>query len=190
VGGNGCGKTTLAKVVTGLYLPESGVIRANGTVVEAVAQAAYRQLFSAVFSDFHLFESLLHAADSEIDGMANDWLHKLHLDHKVKVEAGAFSTRDLSQGQRKRLALIAACLEDRPVMVFDEWAADQDPLFKDFFYYEILSELKARGKTLLVISHDDRYFAVADRMIKMERGQIIECSTAAECAAAAIRSAE
>lgn len=190
VGGNGCGKTTLAKVVTGLYLPESGVIRANGAVVEAAAQAAYRQLFSAVFSDFHLFESLLHAADSDIDRMANDWLCKLHLDHKVKVEAGAFSTRDLSQGQRKRLALIAACLEDRPVMVFDEWAADQDPLFKDFFYYEILSDLKARGKTLLVISHDDRYFAVADRIIKMERGQIIECSTAVEDATAAIRSAE
>lgn len=178
VGGNGCGKTTLAKVITGLYVPESGTIRANGVVVEPAAQEAYRQLFSAVFSDFHLFESLLHAADSEIDDLANAWLGKLHLDHKVKAEEGAFSTRDLSQGQRKRLALIAACLEDRPVMVFDEWAADQDPLFKDAFYHEILSELKALGKTILVISHDDRYFAVADQIVKMERGQIVERSAA------------
>ncbi|MEQ9607538.1 MAG: cyclic peptide export ABC transporter [Kiloniellaceae bacterium] len=190
VGGNGCGKTTLAKLITGLYQPEAGALRVNGAVVTEEARESYRQLFSAVFSDFHLFESLLHAADSESDALANDWLRKLHLDHKVKVTDGAFSTRDLSQGQRKRLALIAACVEDRPVMVFDEWAADQDPVFKKAFYHQILGELKARGKTLLVISHDDRYFALADQMVKMERGQIVEQTVAIDDFAAAVRSAE
>jgi putative ATP-binding cassette transporter len=90
----------------------------------------------------------------------------------VKVEDGALSTVDLSQGQRKRLALLTAYLEDRPIFLFDEWAADQDPLFKEVFYYSLLPELKARGKTVIVISHDDRYYHVADRIIKLNYGQL------------------
>jgi putative ATP-binding cassette transporter len=101
-------------------------------------------------------------------------LKRLHLDHKVQVNDGAFSTRDLSQGQRKRLALVVAYLEDRPFYVFDEWAADQDPAFKDVFYQVLLPDLRARGKTVLAISHDDRYFHLADRRIKLEDGQIVE----------------
>ena len=174
VGGNGSGKTTLAKLVTGLYAPESGTIRVDGQALASPGGEAHRQLFSAVFSDFHLFETLLETADGSLDVRANAWLRQLHLDHKVAVRDGAFSTRDLSQGQRKRLALVAACLEDRPVIVFDEWAADQDPQFKDVFYREILAELKARRKTLLVITHDDRWFSLADQLIKLERGQVME----------------
>jgi putative pyoverdin transport system ATP-binding/permease protein len=98
----------------------------------------------------------------------------LQLDHKVSIKDGAFSTLELSQGQRKRLALLVAYLEDRPFYVFDEWAADQDPLFKDVFYRELLPELKAKGKTVLVITHDDRYFHLADRYIKLEYGQLVE----------------
>jgi len=176
VGGNGCGKTTLAKLITGLYAAEAGTIRVDGEALAESGRGAYRQMFAAVFSDFHLFETLLETADGSLDARANDWLRKLHLDHKVTVKDGAFSTRDLSQGQRKRLALVAACLEDRPVMVFDEWAADQDPLFKDVFYRDILGDLKAQRKTLLVITHDDRYFPLADQLIKLDRGQIVERS--------------
>ncbi len=173
VGGNGCGKTTLAKVITGLYTPESGAILVNGRPLDRPAGQGYRQLFATVFADYHLFETLLAARGDVLDRSANAWLHRLHLDHKVSVSGGAFTTRDLSLGQRKRLALIAACLEDRPVMVFDEWAADQDPEFKEVFYRDILPQLKARGKTLLVITHDDRYFPLADQMIKLERGQVV-----------------
>lgn len=176
VGGNGSGKTTLAKLVTGLYAPEAGTIRVDGQPLAAPGGEAHRQLFSAVFSDFHLFETLLEAADGSLDDRANTWLRQLHLDHKVAVRGGAFSTRDLSQGQRKRLALVAACLEDRPVMVFDEWAADQDPQFKDVFYREVLTELKERRKTVLVITHDDRWFPLADQLVKLERGQVVERS--------------
>lgn len=176
VGGNGSGKTTLAKLVTGLYAPEAGTIRVDGRALAAPGGEAHRQLFSAVFSDFHLFETLLEAADGSLDDRANTWLRQLHLDHKVAVRGGAFSTRDLSQGQRKRLALVAACLEDRPLMVFDEWAADQDPQFKDVFYREVLAELKARRKTVLVITHDDRWFPLADQLVKLDRGQVVERS--------------
>lgn len=189
VGGNGSGKTTLAKLVTGLYTPEAGTIRVDGQALAAPGGEAHRQLFSAVFSDFHLFETLLEAADGSLDDRANTWLRQFHLDHKVAVRDGAFSTRDLSQGQRKRLALVAACLEDRPVMVFDEWAADQDPQFKDVFYREVLAELKARQKTVLVITHDDRWFALADQLVKLDRGQVVERSGPAAAGAAPVRAA-
>lgn len=173
VGGNGSGKTTLAMLIAGLYAPEGGRLLVNGAPLEPQAREAYRQLFAAVFSDFHLFETLLEVPDAELDHRAADWLRKLHLDHRVSIRDGAFSTRALSQGQRKRLALVAACLEDRPVMVFDEWAADQDPQFKEVFYRDLLPELKARGKTLLVITHDDHYFDLADQLVKLEHGQLV-----------------
>lgn len=110
--------------------------------------------------------------EKDLDQKGNALLVKLHLQHKVKVQNGAFTTLTLSQGQRKRLALVAAYLENRPVMVFDEWAADQDPVFKKIFYHELLPELRAMGKTVLVISHDDRYFHLADRIIRMENGRL------------------
>ncbi|TVP43835.1 MAG: cyclic peptide export ABC transporter [Halomonas sp.] len=173
VGGNGSGKTTLAKVVVGLYPPEGGEVLLNGEPVEADGWDAYRQLFSVVFSDFHLFERLLEAPRDDLDEEGNRLLAKLHLQHKVQVENGAFTTQALSQGQRKRLALVVAYLEDRPFLVFDEWAADQDPLFKEVFYTEVLPELKRMGKAVLVITHDDRYFHLADRLVRLESGKLL-----------------
>jgi putative ATP-binding cassette transporter len=171
-GGNGSGKTTLAKLLTGLYVPESGEIRLNGKAVNDETREQYRQLFSAVFSDFYLFDKLLGLESPELDAQSRHYIAQLQLEHKVKVTDGVLSTTDLSQGQRKRLALLTAYLEDRPFYIFDEWAADQDPLFKDIFYLSLLPELKAKGKTVLVITHDDRYFYLADRLIKLNYGQI------------------
>ena len=173
-GGNGSGKTTFAKLVTGLYTPDSGEVRLNNVPVTDQNRALYRQLFSVVFYDFYLFERVLGLGLDDLDPRANHYLGQLQLDRKVKVNGGTLSTIDLSQGQRKRLALLTAYLEDRPIYVFDEWAADQDPLFKNTFYHQLLPELKQRGKTVLVISHDDRYFDVADRTIKLDDGRIDE----------------
>jgi putative ATP-binding cassette transporter len=125
-----------------------------------------------VFSDFYLFDTLLGLQTPELDRRAREYLTKLQLDHKAKVKDGALSTTDLSQGQRKRLALLTAYLEDRPIYLFDEWAADQDPLFKDVFYLQLLPELQAKGKTVLVISHDDRYYHLGDRIIKLDYGKV------------------
>lgn len=172
VGGNGSGKTTLAKLIIGLYSPESGHLDFCGETVTDENREAYRQNFSVVFSDFYLFESLLGLEKAELDERARRYLLDLQLAHKVKVKDGALSTTDLSQGQRKRLALLTAYLEDRPIYLFDEWAADQDPVFKAIFYYQLLPELKARGKTAIVISHDDHYYHVADRIIKLDYGKI------------------
>jgi putative ATP-binding cassette transporter len=174
VGGNGSGKTTLAKLVTGLYEPERGQVFLNGAPVSGDGWEDYRQHFSAVFNDFHLFESLLGLSDPKLDERGRDLLRALDLAHKVKLEQGRFSTTELSRGQQKRLALLVACLEDRPVCVFDEWAADQDPAYKEIFYTRVLPELKAMGKALLVVTHDDRYFHLADRVLKLEGGRLVQ----------------
>ncbi|MDR5835737.1 cyclic peptide export ABC transporter [Caballeronia sp. LZ034LL] len=172
IGGNGSGKTTLAKLIVGLYAPETGTVELNGRPVNEADRERYRQHFSVVFNDFFLFDELHGFAIDGLDAQAQELLELLHLEHKVTIHDGRFSTTDLSQGQRKRLALLVAYLEDRPFYVFDEWAADQDPAFKDVFYRRLLPDLKARGKTVLVITHDDRYFSLADRYIKLDYGQI------------------
>lgn len=174
VGGNGCGKTTLAMLLLGLYEPEQGSVALNGVPVTAANRDAYRQHFSAVFAEFHLFEQLLEADSPALLKQAEDYVARLQMSHKVKIANGKFSTIDLSSGQRKRLALVSSYLEDRPIYLFDEWAADQDPAFKRVFYTELLPDLKARGKTVIAITHDDAYFSYADRVIKLVDGRMSE----------------
>ncbi|MCX6582585.1 MAG: cyclic peptide export ABC transporter [Candidatus Aminicenantes bacterium] len=169
VGGNGSGKTTLAKLLTGLYIPEGGALRING-----VEKANYEvgEYFSVVFSDYHLFEKLYSIDLTGKEADIQKYLKLLRLEQKVVLENNAFSTVDLSGGQRKRLALLQCYLEGHPIYLFDEIAADQDPEFRKFFYRDLLMRMKAEGKIVIAVTHDDHYFDVADRVIKMDMGQI------------------
>jgi putative ATP-binding cassette transporter len=171
VGGNGSGKSTFLKVLTGLYRPVAGQILVNGTVIDSVNLATYREMISTVFSDFHLFPKLYGLLDVK-DESVHDLLAQMALTAKTSFENQRFTRRELSTGQRKRLALIVALLEDRPICVFDEWAADQDPEFRRYFYEELLPMLKNRGKIVILVSHDDRYFHCADRVVTLEYGKI------------------
>ncbi len=181
IGGNGSGKTTLVKLLAGLYSPDSGEIRVEGRPVPADSQS-YRQLFSVVFCDFYIFDRLPGTDKFDLDARAKTYLELLELDKKVRIEDGVFSTTALSQGQRRRLALLTAYLEDHRVYIFDEWAADQDPAYKQVFYAHLLPELKRRGKTVVVITHDDRYFRFGDLIVKLDYGNIVECWRPAELA--------
>ncbi|MCE3296532.1 MAG: putative cyclic peptide transporter [Crocinitomicaceae bacterium] len=168
VGGNGSGKTTLLNTITGMLRPTSGNVVLNGE--QEVSGLLPENLFSPVFTDFHLFQHNYGYFFDESE--VSYWLQLMQLDKKVSFEKSRFSTTKLSTGQRKRLALIIAVLEKKPVLVLDEWAADQDPGFRKIFYTEILSLLKSKGHTVLAITHDDHYFYCADEVYKMNYGQL------------------
>lgn len=174
VGGNGSGKTTLAKILVGLYLPESGTVRYNGQTLTPEFYDSYRNKISANFTDQYLFQTLSHISDEVLEEHGHKYLEKLELTKKLKITDKKFSTTSLSQGQKKRLSLITSLLEDKEIYLFDEWAANQDPHFKNIFYHYLLPDLKLRGKTVLVISHDESYFGHGDRIVVLEDGHIKE----------------
>ena len=178
VGGNGSGKSTFAKILTGLYPPSSGTISVGDRIVQDSDRDDYRQRFARPSSPISISSRLCWESRTRTWTVRrpNCW-NDSSFRHKVSVTGGAFSTLDLSTGQRKRLALLTAYLEDRPFYLFDEWAADQDPTFKHIFYFNILLDLRSRGKTVFVITHDDRYFHVADRIIKLDFGNVVSDET-------------
>lgn len=169
IGGNGSGKTTLAKLLTGLYEPKVGTVSVEGPTIKDGRIGEY---FSTVFANYHLFQKMYNV---EMDGnhqKAVQNLEMLSLEDKVGVNGNEFTTIDLSGGQRKRLALLQCYLEDSPIYLFDEIAADQDPEFRKFFYRDLLIRMKNEGKIIIAITHDDHYFDVADKIIKMDMGKI------------------
>lgn len=167
-GGNGSGKSTFLKVLAGLYPPLSGSFSIDGSEID-ISEHGY--LFSAVFSDFHLFDEL-YGIDPPDEKRVAALLNQMGLDHVVQWTGERFLHNGLSSGQMKRLGLITAILEDKPIYLFDEWAAEQDPVFKKIFYETLLPELKSKGKTIIAVTHDERYFHIADRLITFSYGQI------------------
>jgi putative ATP-binding cassette transporter len=172
IGGNGSGKSTFLRMLVGLYPAGNGCLFFNGVAVDQANLPAYQANFSTVFTDFHLFDRL-YGLDEVARNKAADLLDRMGIGDKTRIENGEFTQLNLSTGQRKRIALIVAMLEDRPILVFDEVAADQDPEFRERFYREMLPELKAQGKTVVVVSHDDRYFDQAEKIFKMDYGRVV-----------------
>ncbi|MBD8496932.1 cyclic peptide export ABC transporter [Paenibacillus arenosi] len=168
-GGNGSGKTSLAKLFTGLYKADRGAIFIDEQELDHSEIGEY---FAHIFSDFYLFKRLYGIETEGKAEQIDSYLHLLQMKEKVAITDGEFSSLELSTGQRKRLALLLSYLEDKPFYLFDEWAADQDPQFRQFFYDELLPELKHQGKCVIAITHDDRYFHLADKVIKMNLGQV------------------
>jgi len=177
IGGNGSGKTSFLKLFTALYQPTAGAIQVDDVAIGPANVQSYRDLFAAIFADFHLFEKL-HGSTQAPPERVNALLRLMGLAHKTAFSEGRFTNTHLSTGQRKRLALVVAYLEDKPVYVFDEVAADQDVQFRGYFYETLLPELKRVGKTVVVVTHDDRYFHVADRVLAMDYGKLKEIAPA------------
>jgi putative ATP-binding cassette transporter len=174
-GSNGAGKTTFIRVLLGLYMPSSGSISINGKIVPQPTNGAYRDLFAVVFSDFYLFKKLYGIDPSKLLE-AKALVKMFRLEEKVSVLEDEFDTINLSTGQRKRLALMEALLEDKPFVVLDEWAADQDPEFRRYFYQVLIPYIKKLGKTIIAISHDDKYYDCADEVITIDKGKLAKFS--------------
>ncbi|MEQ9912809.1 multidrug ABC transporter permease/ATP-binding protein [Pectobacterium polaris] len=175
IGGNGSGKSTLAMLLTGLYTPVSGSLLLDNRPVTAETREDYQRLFSAIFTDFHLFGQMMGPHGTEPDtALVDSWLDRLNMRHKLTLENHQVMNLQLSQGQRKRVALLLAVAEQRDILLLDEWAADQDPQFRRVFYLELLPQLRALGKTIVAISHDDHYFEHADRLLEMHQGTLSE----------------
>lgn len=172
-GGNGSGKSTFAKLLVGLYKPEKGEAVLGGVHINEDNLSWYQSHFSTVFSDFYLFDRVLDERGGLAeDSVVEEYLEKLQLQDKLESKGGVLSSIDFSHGQKKRLALLLAYVENASIYVFDEWAADQDPYFRKYFYTRLLPELKARGKTVIVISHDDKYFYMADKLYQFDNGMM------------------
>lgn len=172
IGGNGSGKSTLAMLLTGLYTPVSGELTLDD---RPVPLEQYQTLFSAVFTDFHLFDRLMGPQGGAPDAsLVSDWLDRLNMRQKLHITEQRILNLSLSQGQRKRVALLLAVAEQRDILLLDEWAADQDPQFRRVFYQVLLPQLRAEGKTVIAISHDDHYFEQADRLLEMRAGALVE----------------
>jgi len=169
IGGNGSGKSTLIKLLTGLYRPESGAIFVDDIPINEENTHEYRELFSVIFSDFFLFSEMYGIKDINT-GDVLKLLHQMQLSEKTGYKNRAFTNHNLSTGQRKRLAMISLILENKDVLIFDEWAADQDPAFRKYFYEELIYDFKKNGKTIIAITHDDYYFGKADKIYKMDYG--------------------
>nr|WP_277624206.1 cyclic peptide export ABC transporter [Undibacterium sp. TS12] len=171
VGGNGSGKTTFAKILAGLYAPGSGHISLDHIEINDTNRQFYRQQFGAVFADFTLFDGLGGTEhDPRVDA-DSELLRQLRLDHVVDPNVGLFAqAASFSSGERRRVAMLLACLDDKPAYVFDEFAADQDPECRELFYHEIVPRLRALGKLIVVITHDSRFFDCADLILTLERG--------------------
>ncbi|MHA1041656.1 multidrug ABC transporter permease/ATP-binding protein [Enterobacter ludwigii] len=175
IGGNGSGKSTLAMLLTGLYQPQSGEILLDGKALSAEKPEDYRKLFSAVFTDVWLFEHLLGPEGQQANpALVEKWLGQLQMSHKLELQDGKILNLKLSKGQKKRVALLLALAEERDIILLDEWAADQDPHFRREFYQVLLPLMKAMGKTIFAISHDDHYFIHADRLLEMRDGKLSE----------------
>jgi len=170
-GSNGSGKTTLLRLLVGLYSPEKGGVYINGQLLKNNLKTSYQNLFAVVFNDSHLFSKLYGISDESLEQLS-DLISMMELNHKVEVKNKIFNTLDLSTGQRKRIALMVALMEDRNFIVLDEWAADQDPVFRKKFYKKILPSLKKQGKTVIALTHDDAYYDTADEIIKLENGKM------------------
>mgnify|MGYP006278806245 CR=1 FL=1 len=172
VGGNGSGKSTLLKLLCGLYYPDEGSIEVDGERIDKYSYQNYREMFSVIFTDFYLFDRL-YGLNKVDERRLNELLQLMELDKKTKYINGRFTNRDLSTGQRKRLAFVISVLENKPVCIYDELAADQDPQFRKNFYEKILPELRQKGRVIVAVTHDDKYFHCADRVLKMDFGRLV-----------------
>lgn len=170
-GPSGSGKSTFLKMLCGLYPPNTGTLCVDGEALDPAELPDFRALFGTNFADHDVVDRVVAEAGGE--ARAAVLLEEMGLADKTSIEGGRISARALSTGQRERLAMVVARLRDRPILLFDEATAAQDPELRAFFYDTLLPRLRDAGKLVLVVTHDEQHFGLADRLLRLEDGRVV-----------------
>jgi ABC-2 type transport system ATP-binding protein len=184
LGPNGAGKTTLAEILEGLRLPTSGEVRVAGMDPAADPHGLRERMgvqlqSTSLPSDLQVGEVVrLFRSFYPRTLAAPELLERVRLGDRSRVRV-----RDLSGGERQRLALALAMVHDPEILVLDEPTSGLDPEARRAIH-EILRELRARGRTVLVTSHYlDEIEALADRVMILRRGALVAEGTPLELVA-------
>ncbi|WP_448269114.1 peptidase domain-containing ABC transporter [Nostoc sp. DSM 114159] len=181
IGTSGCGKSSLAKLIAGLYLPNSGNIRIGIYNLQDLALDCLRQQVVLVPQEAHFwsrsiidnfrlgsphvtFEQIVDACQI---AEADDFISKLP--EKYQTVLGEFGS-NISGGQRQRLAIARAIINDPPVLILDESTAGLDPVSEAQVLNQLL--LHRQGKTTILISHRPRVIVRADWIVLLNQGKL------------------
>jgi ATP-binding cassette subfamily B protein len=188
VGENGSGKTTLAKVLAGLYQPESGAVTWDGVDLATCDPDLVRSSIAVIFQDFVRYQLSVaeniglgrheRAGDrAAIVGAARDagadrYLAAVDKGYDTRLGPQFFGGSDLSVGQWQRMALARAFFRDAPFIILDEPTAALDARAE----YELFENIRTlcAGRTVLLISHRFSSVRSADRIYVLDRGAIVE----------------
>lgn len=194
VGENGAGKSTLVRLLCRLYDPDHGVIKYDGTDIRSFEASAYREMFSAVFQDFMLYnltagenirlgdlkqkedpDKIMASAESA--GIA-EFIESLPGGYNCLIGNLFKESRELSWGEWQKIAIARALFRNSCVLILDEPSSSLDPDTE----FDIFSRLKeiVRGRTTLLISHRLTNVSLADKIIVMSKGQIQETGSHSE----------
>jgi len=191
VGPSGSGKTTLLSMISGILRPDTGTVRVEDTDVWALRENALADFrlkkIGFVFQDFHLFPNLTTVENVAIPLVLKrrDWDDAMKEAMKylevvgLAARAGLNPTR-LSGGEQQRVAIARALASGPDLMIFDEPTASLDgdtgKKIVDFVKHEVLTE----HRCIVVVTHDDRIYEYADRILHMEDGRLLDGKGAAD----------
>ena len=185
VGENGCGKTTLIKIILGLLTPQSGKIKINDEEVKE-----YKILnISGLFQNFVSYAASIKDSVVISEKIDNDKLAKIYRTVKLEQVIERLELKDdttigqvfpnsieLSGGEKQRLAFARCLYRDNAELYFlDEPTSSLDVNFEIDVYKTFLEELK--NKTLIMVSHRLAFTKFMDKIIVMDKGKVIECGT-------------
>jgi ATP-binding cassette subfamily B protein len=183
VGRSGSGKTTITRLIQGLYRPQAGLVNIDGQDLRELDLAHLRTQIGVVLQENFLFRATVReniamtkpAASldevmraAQLAG-AHEFIQRLPHGYSTMLEESA---ANLSGGQRQRLAIARALIHDPPVLVLDEATSSLDPESEAIIQQHLAA--MARGRTIVIITHRLSFVARADAIIVVDQGRVVQ----------------